>query len=79
MQPWQQPSQASGHFPCEKQSLLLRLPHLRGHHCDLLRGDGPTQHVLFQLRVFGVLQVGDAAPHTVFVFHVGVLDILVDA
>lgn len=55
------------------------LPHLRGHHRDLLGRNRPTQHVLLQLRVFGVLQVRDAAPHSVFVFHVGVLDILVDA
>lgn len=56
---------------------LVSLTHLRGHHSNLLRGDCPAQHVLPQLGVLGVLQVGDAAPHPVLVLHVSVLDVLV--
>lgn len=86
--PWLASSPCTGAAAAEKSAVLavpcpkptpLGLPHLRGHHCNLLGGDGPAQHVLFQLGIFGVLQIGDAAPHTVFVLHVSVLDVLVYA
>lgn len=53
--------------------------HLRCHHSDLLGGYDPTQHVPPQVRVLSVLEVGDAAPHTVFVLHVRVPHVPEDA
>lgn len=53
-------------------------PHLRCHLGNELWGDGPTEHIPPQAWVPGVLQVADAAAHTVPVLHVCALEFLID-
>lgn len=48
------------------------------HAGDTLRCDVPTQDVAAQLRILLVLQVGDSAPKTSFIFDVGRLKLSED-
>lgn len=65
------PGQRPAPRPCDPS-------HLCCHLGDEPWGNGPTEHILPQAGVPGVLQIADAAAHTVPVLHVRTLEFLVD-